>query len=142
MSWEEKSTWIMGVVSVVGYAVYLSLVLPAVPSAGGLADAPYVASMLWTIGGAIIASIILHILAAVISPQDANTKDQRDREIYRAGEYIGQSFVVIGALSAMILAMLDMDQFWIANAVYLCFVLSGVLSTIAKIAMYRGFHPW
>ena len=40
------------------------------------------------------------------------------------------------------LAMLRVDTFWIANAIYLCFVLSALLGSIAKIGFYRGsFHP-
>lgn len=142
MSWEEKNTWIMGVVAILGYGAYLVQVLPNIDPASPAAT-PYVASMIWTIGGAILASILLHVVLAAVSPRDAGQKDQRDRDIYRAGEYIGQTFVVIGALSAMVLAMFDIHQFWIANTVYLCFVLSAILSSIAKIAMYRfGFHPW
>jgi hypothetical protein len=39
--------------------------------------------------------------------------------------------------------LLEVDYFWIANVLYLCFTLSAVLSSIAKIFAYRrGFHPW
>jgi hypothetical protein len=50
-------------------------------------------------------------------------------------------FIVIGALAALILAILEADAFWIANAVYLAFVLSAVLGSITKIALYRGGLP-
>jgi cell division protein FtsW (lipid II flippase) len=69
--------------------------------------------------------------------------DQRDREINRFGEYIGQSFVVIGGVAALILSMAEFDHFWIANAVYLAFVLSALLGSTAKVIAYRrGFQPW
>jgi len=43
----------------------------------------------------------------------------------------------------MVLAMLDTDQFWIANVLYLGFVLSALLGSLAKIAGYRdGFQTW
>jgi hypothetical protein len=68
-------------------------------------------------------------------------KDQREREIHRFGEYTGYAFITIGALAAMIFAMFEFDYFWIANVVYLCFILSGILSSIAKIVAYRAGLP-
>ncbi|WP_340688586.1 hypothetical protein LCL61_14930 [Amycolatopsis coloradensis] len=139
---EEKRAWIMVVVTVFGYAAYLIVVLRRAGS-GPLVDIPYVAPLLWTIGAAIVASIVLNVAAAITSPRDAGRKDQRDREIGRFGEYIGQSFVVIGGVAALVMAMAELDHFWIANTVYLAFVLSSLLGSIAKIAAYRwGFQAW
>jgi MFS family permease len=142
MAFEEKRAWIMVVTSVAGYVTYLALILNRVGDAP-LASVPYAATMLWTIGGAIVATIVLHIIAAIFSPRDADKKDERDREINRFGEYIGQSFVVIGGVAGLILAMLTVDYFWIANAIYLAFVLSAILGSVAKIFAYHGrFQPW
>ncbi|MFD0758828.1 hypothetical protein [Arthrobacter ulcerisalmonis] len=69
--------------------------------------------------------------------------DQRDKEINRSGEYIGQSFVVLGAISALILAMLEAPHAYIANVIYLGFVLSALLESVSKIVAYRrGFVGW
>ncbi|WP_326586172.1 hypothetical protein [Streptomyces sp. NBC_01294] len=68
-------------------------------------------------------------------------QDQRDREIHHFGEYIGQSFVVIGGVAGLVLAMAEVDQFWIANAIYLAFVLSALLGSAAKIVAYRLGFP-
>lgn len=142
MSFEEKSAWIMGVTAVGGYAAYLIVVLTMAGSVP-LADVPYVAPLLWSVGAAIVASILLHIVIGIASPKDAGRKDQRDREIYRFGEYTGQSFLVIGGVAALLMAMLEVDYFWIANVIYLAFVLSAILSSIAKIVAYRrGFQTW
>lgn len=142
MAFEEKRAWIMLGVTVVGYLTYVSLVLGRMDS-GSLTDAPYITTMLATIGGAIVAAILVQIVVAAAAPEEANQKDRRDQEIARAGDHIGQSFVVIGALSALVLAMAEVDYFWIANAVYLAFVLSALLSSTAKIFAYRkGFQSW
>ncbi len=139
---EEKRAWIMAVVALCAYTAYAVIVLSRA-GAGPLADVPYVAPLLWTVGAAIVASIVLHVAAALASPEDAGRKDQRDREIGRFGEHIGQSFVVIGGVAALVMAMAGLDHFWIANAVYLAFVLSSLLGSIAKIAAYRrGFQTW
>jgi hypothetical protein len=55
---------------------------------------PYVSTMLWTMGLSIVATILLHIVAAIVSPRDADKKDQRDKQISRMGDYVGMWFVV------------------------------------------------
>ena len=137
---EEKRTWILGIAAVVSYAVYLVIVLGRA-GARPLADVPYVATLLWTVGASIAATIVLSIVVAVVSKDGA--KDERDREIGRFGEYVGHSFVVIGAVAALLLAMAEAPHFWIANAVYLAFTLSAILGSVARIFAYRkGFQPW
>ena len=142
MSFEEKSAWVMGMLAVAAYSVYLAVVLGRSGSMP-LTEVPYLAPLLWTVGGSIVASIVLHTAIRTFSPKESGAKDQRDREIYRFGEHIGQSFVIIGAVVALIMAMAQVDHFWIANAIYLAFVLSAILGSVAKIVAYRwGFQPW
>ncbi|WP_327280509.1 MULTISPECIES: hypothetical protein [unclassified Streptomyces] len=142
MAVEEKRAWSMLVVAVGSYATYLWVVLER-PVGVALTRAPYTGALLWTVGLSIAASIAAHITIAAFTPKEANVKDQRDREIHRFGEYVGQSFVVIGGVAGLLLAMVEADPFWIANAIYLAFVLSSVLSSVVKVISYRfGFHPW
>lgn len=142
MASEEKRAWIMVVVTVAAYLTYLFVILRRAAGAP-LPSVPYAATLLWTIGGAITASIALHIAVSLLSPQDANKKDARDREIGQFGEYIGQSFLVIGGVAALAMAMAKVDHFWIANAVYLAFVLSSLLGSSAKLVAYRrGLPQW
>ena len=140
MSYEEKSTWVMGVLAVLGYGTYLTIVLG---QAGGmpLTEVDYVPALLWTIGGSIIVSIVIHMFLG--AKKNADKRDPRDREIYRTGEYIGQSLVAMGAVAAMLMAMFEFDTFWIANTIYLAFVLSAILATIAKAVFYiKGMPSW
>lgn len=139
MSLEERFTWVEGIIAVGGYLVYLALLFGR--AGDDLAATPYVDLMLWTIGGAIAAGILGGIVVGAITRNQA--KDARDREIYRRGEATGYAFVVVGALGALVLAWLEADHFWIANVVYLGFVLSGVLAFVAKSVMYRrGLPTW
>ena len=143
MSYEEKGTWVYLVVAVVGYTVYLSLVLPQLVSGVPAAQVDYVPVMLWTIGGAIVAAIVLRILVEIVVPSESTKGDVRDREIDRLGTRVGSSFIVIGALAALVLAMLEVDWFWIANVIYLCFVLSALLESITRLVAYRrGVPTW
>jgi hypothetical protein len=137
---EEKRAWIMLVVSVVAYAIYAVLILGRADGRA-LADVPYAATLLWTVVAAIVAAILAEIGMAVVNPRASRVKDVRDREIARRGDQIGQAFVVIGAVAAMLMAMAEWDHFWIANVVYLCFTLSAVLGSVAKVGFYRGRLP-
>ena len=142
MSALEKRAWIRLGTAIAAYATYLVLILirdDGMP----LAEVPYVTALLWTIGGAIVVSIVLDILVSILSPRDAGQADQRDREIGRFGDTVGQSFVVIGGVAALLMALLQLPYFWIANAVYLAFVLSAVLGGIARLVAYRrGLPQW
>jgi hypothetical protein len=142
MAFAEKRAWIMLVVSTVVYAAYAVIVLRRADGMP-LADVPYESTLVGAVVASIVATIILNIVVGMFTPKGEDKPDQRDREIYRTTEYIGQSFVVIGSVAAMILALLEAPYFWIANAVFLCFVLSALLSSIAKIFAYRtGFGSW
>jgi hypothetical protein len=136
MATEEKSAWIMLVLAIAAYTTYVVWVLGYLDDTP-LTEAPYIAPMLWTIGGSIVASIVLHIF---FNPRPGK-KDQRDREIHRFGEYTGYAFITIGALAALVMAFFELDHFWIANAVYLCFVLSAIVGSIAKLVAYRSGMP-
>jgi hypothetical protein len=143
MSYEEKGTWSFLVVAIVGYAVYLWLVLPQLAEGIPADEVDYVVPMLWTIGGAIVLGIVVRIAIEIITPSESRRADVRDRQIDRAGEQVGNSLVVIASLGALVLAMLQVHWFWIANAIYLGFVLSAVLASLAKLAMYRrGVPAW
>lgn len=142
MSFEEKGVWTFGAVTLVTYLGYVAVVLLAARTVP-LVEVAYVWPMLVSIGVAVVAYVIGIIVISAASPGDAGRKDERDRQIYRRGEYIGQSMVVIGGLVALVMAWFEVDYFWIANALYLCFVLSALLATAAKLEAYRsGFDGW
>jgi hypothetical protein len=143
MSYEEKGVWVFLVIAVAGYGVYLGLVLPQLAAGASVDEVDWVVPMLWTIGGAIVAAIIGRILVEIVSPSDSTRGDVRDKEIDRLGERVGNSFIVIGGVGALVLAMLDADVFWIANVLYLGFVLAGILASITKLVAYRkGVPTW
>ena len=142
MSYEERNVWVMFVVSVLAYAVYVVVVLTRAQDVP-LTEVAYVGPLLWSIGGAIVVSILASIGVGLANRRDGHLTDQRDKEINRVGERTGQSFVVIGALAALVLALLEVDWFWIANVIYLGFVLSAIVSSMTKLAAYRqDFSTW
>jgi hypothetical protein len=142
MTHEEKRAWNRLVAAVLGYAAYLVVVLSR-EDGRPLTEVPYAGALLWTVGASILAAIVAEIVMAAASPGASRVKDARDREIGRLGDHVGQAFVVIGAVAAMLMAMADWDRFWIANVVYLCFALSAIVGGVAKVVVYRqGVPQW
>jgi hypothetical protein len=136
MSSEEKRAWISALVGAVVSVVYLATVLYRLPGTD-VAEIAYVGPMLTSIGVGIGAGIVLAIVAAIASPRDADRTDERDREINRRGEYVGFYVMSIAALVPLVLAMAEAEQFWIAHALYVAFVLAALVSSMVKIVAYR-----
>jgi hypothetical protein len=140
MTHEEKRAWIRLVINVAAYAAYAGII---VNRAHGrpLPGVPYAGTLLWAIGAAIVASIVAEIVVGMFTPGASRAKDVRDKEIGRFGDYTGQFFVIAGAAAALLMAMAGWNRFWIANVIYLCFVLSAVLGSATKVVAYHGSLP-
>ena len=143
MSFEEKHWWTYAAIALVVPAIYFAIVLPQV--AGTPVDEIEFQLALLTAAGAavvlaIIANIVLHIASDIGSPKGATRKDQRDHDIHRLGEYVAGIVLAVAMVVPFILAMLEVDHFWIANAMYLAFVLSALAGSAVKLVIYRrGF---
>jgi len=150
MPFEEKATWVSVVIGLLVPVVYFATVL------GQLADTPaadiaYQKPLII----AVVASIILIILGTIAmaiataasaeitgrgSVDDIDRKDERDVGIRRRGDVVGYYVATNGALGALIITMLEYDYFWIANTLYLSFVVAGFVAGIVKLRAYhRGF---
>jgi hypothetical protein len=140
----QKRAWTMMVASALAYVVYVVLLITDLQDP--VADTPYIGALLWTVGGSVAATVIAEIAFAATTRREGRAAlrtDERDREIDRFGEHVGQAFIVIGAIAALVMAMLQWPYFWIANVIYLGFVLSAVLGSAARLAAYRqSFQPW
>lgn len=142
MTHQEKRAWIMLVVSAAAYAGYAAVILSRAGSQP-LVRVPYAAALLWTVGAAIAASVAAETALGIVNRGESRLKDERDRQIGALGDHVGSSFVVIGAVAAMLMAMAGWDRFWIANVIYLCFFLSAILGSITKVIAYRkGVPQW
>lgn len=158
MSFEEKFTWVSAVVSTGVAAVYFAVVLGEVRTVP-VAEIAYQPLLLVAIGALIVLSIIGAIATAIVtaigaavtaeitgegsiedSVGEIGRSDERDKDINRRGELIGYYVSSAGVVGVMALAMLRYDQFWIANALYLSFVIGALVTAVAKLVAYRrGF---
>jgi MFS family permease len=150
MPFEEKTTWVSVVVGLLVPLTYFVVVLPQ------LADTPaseinyqrslmiaLIASIILTILGSIAMAIATAIGAEITgngSVDDIDRTDERDVLISRRGDIVGYYVASAGAVIALIITMLEFDYFWIANTLYLSFVVAGLVAGIVKLRAYRrGF---
>ena len=136
MSYEEKGIWVYLVTSAAAYAVYLAIIVGRLASTPA-AEVPYVSVLLWTAGASIVANTVGRVLVETASPSDSRRADVRDRDVSRFGEYASRWFLVAGAAAALVMAMAKVDYFWIANVIYLGFVLWAVAGSALKLIAYR-----
>jgi len=142
MAFEEKSAWVGLIAGILTLGIYITVVLSrAAASSGPMHETPYVDAMLWSIGIGIVVMIIATIALRAVSGKEGSATDLRDRQITARAEHTSRAFVVIGALGALVLAMLELPHFYIAHAVFVGFALSAVLEGIARIAFYRAGVP-
>ena len=139
MSYEEKGQWVYLAATTIGFAVYL-VVLLATAGPTPLTEVDYQPILLWTIGAAIVASIIGRIAIEIVTPSESHTEDVRDRDIGRFGEYRAGLVLGIGMVAPFVMALAEVDHFWIANAMYLAFTAQAVVGAVIKLIAYRrGF---
>jgi Ni/Fe-hydrogenase subunit HybB-like protein len=143
VGYSERNTVAQLLASLAGVIVYVVIVAPQLGRP--VDDIDWVWPMVWTIGGAIVLSIVLSIgwgmVAGARDPESGHTADQRDREIDWFGERVGAAFMVIGSLGALILTMLEVHWFWIGQAIFFGFFLSAFIGGLARLSAYRrGFQ--
>jgi hypothetical protein len=139
MSYEEKGQLVYLAATTIGYAAYVVILL-STAGASPLPEVDYQPILLWTIGATIVASIIGRILIEVVRPSESQSEDVRDREIDRLGEYRAGLVLGIGMVGPFVMALAEFDWFWIANAMYLVFVVQAVVGALIKLVAYRrGF---
>lgn len=140
MVYEERNIWAGLIVSVIGVSVYAVLVLQQA-SGGPVTEVDWVPLMLWTIGGSIVAAIVVSIvwgmLAGMGDPDGVGRSDQRDRDIAHMSTRVGQAFLVIAGLGVILLCAFEADWFWIANTMFFGFALSSIVGGVASVIAYR-----
>jgi hypothetical protein len=139
MSFEEKGAWLYAAIAVVLPAIYFASVLGQLPNTA-VTEIDYQRSLLAIIGATIALAIVGMIGIGIAAPNEAGKADQRDKEINRLGEYVGGTVLAIGMIVPFGLAMAELPHFWIANGIYLVFVVSALVGTTVKLVAYRrGF---
>ena len=142
VSFGEKTTWIYAVVTVGVAVAYFATIFGQDPGVD-VTEIAYFQPMLMAVSAAVLLTVIAQILIAIASPKEGDKKDERDTHINRFGENVGYYVLSLGILLVLGLVVAEVEHFWIANAIYLAYVVAALISSIAKIVVYRkGFWPW
>jgi hypothetical protein len=163
MSTDERSVWATIVATLVVPGWYFTRVLSDARN-NPVSGIDYQGLLLWSIGitvGVIIVVTILltigHAIGANVSanvsaarsgkPVDAaeiehemknlDRSDARDKEIKRLGEYVTGMVLGVCAVAPLVLAMLEKEQFWIAQSLYGAFVVAALVGSVVKLVAYR-----
>jgi hypothetical protein len=140
MVYQERNTWASLLASVIGIAVYAIVIVPQL-SVVPVDRIQWLPAMLWTIGGAVAGAIMLSILwgigAGMRDRESVGRSDQRDRDIAEMGARVGQAFLVLAGLGAIVLCAVEADWFWIANLLFAGFAVSSIVDGIARVIAYR-----
>jgi heme/copper-type cytochrome/quinol oxidase subunit 2 len=142
MAFLEKSNWVVLVVAVATLATYGTWTL-AQALGKPVAEIEWVQPMIYSIVGFVVLNVVGNVVAAATNPKEADKHDQRDKEIDRFGERVGNYVLITGACAALVLAMAAADRFWIGNAIYFAGILAAMGASVTKIAAYHGpFQKW
>lgn len=136
MSYEEKGTWAFLVTTLGTYVGYVVAIVRRADG-GPLTASPYVSTMLWALGIAIVAAMVLRIVVEMAVPSETYQIDVRDKDINRRGDYVSGLVLSVGMVLPLGLTLAELDHFWIANAIYAVFVVSTSIGAIVKIVAYR-----
>ena len=146
MSFEEKVTWVSGVVTV-GVVAWYAWTVGGRLGRGPVADVAYEGSLLFALGAMIVLTIVgtiaMSIATAIAAevrgedPDAIDRTDERDASIDARGDrvafYVSSAFM----MGVLALALLETDHFWIANGVFAGFVAAGLVGTAVKLVTYR-----
>jgi hypothetical protein len=150
MPFEEKMTWVSGIVALVVPVAYFAIMLGRLQSTSA-AEIGYQVPLVT----AIVASVVLSIIGAIVvsigtgisaelrgrkAADDIDRKDERDKKISRRGDLIGLYVSSAGMVGVLLLTMLEAEYFWIASVLYLSFAVGTLVSSAVKLVSYhRGF---
>lgn len=136
MSYEERGVWAQLLSFGGGYVAYLAIVVPRLLHTP-VAQVAYLPALVVTTLGAVVVGALARSAVEFARPSDTGTADVRDREIKRFGEHSSRWCVVGGAVGGIIGANAHWAYFWIANVIWLGFVLWALVDSVFRLVAYR-----
>ena len=146
MNSEERNVWVALVSSLIVNAWFASRIQGMFQD--GTATAPdglqiWAQTILWVVPAAIVVTIALTILAAILQAMVTGDdrviflKDERDRQFELWGLGATMLFMVFGFFGSMIGLAFGVSAFVAFNLVYLTFFLGDLAGNLVKLGLYR-----
>ncbi|TXK19466.1 hypothetical protein [Homoserinibacter sp. GY 40078] len=145
MNTSERAAWIALVLTPVTVAGYLVVVVPQLAGTA-VGEIGWQVPMLWSMGINFVGTIVVTILVTIVAGIGAGLRhqeletgtDERDRGIDRLGGRVALGISAAGLLAVLVLAMIEVDVFWIGNAAFLIGAIGATAGAIAQVGAYRG----
>lgn len=135
-TFQEKSAITMTTILVAVFAGYFALVLAVVAQTPDR-DIAYTALLAVAAVIVTILAATSHLLLALVFRSQANAYDERDWLVGLRSERIAGYVLALGVCTGIGMAMMQVDAFWIAQALIASFVAAEVLEGIVKVVLYR-----
>ena len=136
MSFQAKSTLIMLVALSIAYGWY-GVTLLGLVGDNGVAEIRYQPLVFIVVVPLVVIATVGHIVISALNPAEADSNDERDREITRRGEVVGGTVVGVAALGSLFAAMAEIDHFWIAHLLLAGLVLAELADGTWRLVLYR-----
>ena len=136
MSFQEKSAIATLGGLLVVYGAYFAIVGRWLAS-NPINEIAYQPLMIAAVVILVIVAVISQIAIAIVSPKEADTYDERDRLIDLRAERTGGYVLAVGVFFGLVLAMGDVEHFFIAQTLLLSLVLAQMSDEATKVVLYR-----
>lgn len=137
MTFPEKSAIATIVALVLAYGGYAVVVGAQLSGGDDVRDVSYKALLVLATVVLAVAMSVSHGVIAAISPKAAAAFDERDRMISWRAERLGGLALTVGVSGTLLLTLLEVSYFWIANTLMLGWVLSELVAQASALVLYR-----
>lgn len=149
MGMDERAAWVQIFAFAATTIAYLVVVIPRVATQP-IDEVEWVVPLLWAMGLSILSVIVGSIIAGIggaigltirgLDPDAELASDKRDKDIARHARLRTYWATPVVALGALILAILDVDTFWIGSFIYVVTSIAAIADAVVRIRAYRrGF---
>ena len=134
MTFQERSAATIIALLLLAFGTYVVVVIVGVDRRVG--DFAYKPLLILVIAFAALMAVS-HIGLALLSPNEANTLDERDRSISQRSDQVGAIILGSTVLFVISLTMFEVAHVYIANALLLGLVAAQIASEATKLWLYR-----
>jgi hypothetical protein len=138
VSFQEKSNLAVLAALLLVFGGYFGFVLPGIAGGGTVPPASAVGAVL--VGPTVVLAVLLaasHGLIAILSPADAGETDERDQLIQMRADARAGYALVFGVFGVLLLLFLEVEPFWIANALLGAVAASEIVKSLLRAIAYR-----
>ncbi len=136
MGFQEKSNIVMLTALAVAYGWY-GIQVFRLATDEPVSEVMYQPLILIVVVPLVVIATIGHIVISALDPAEADSSDERDREIARRGSVVGGWIVSIAAFGALLAAMAEITHFWIAHVILAGLVIGELADGAWRLILYR-----